>query len=216
MAEFSTTKITPTDAVQIPSVNGQVAGYQENDELKSYILGTLPTQVSTNTEDIGENTSDIEGIRGSSQAFDATASYSAGDYCIYENVLYRFTSAKSAGAWDSAIVAVVDLPTLDGAVTSLSADVTNLGAKTVQGEFSLTLSFSGLTTGIFWNNQDRDITLVPSPSVVRGLVLYPKSDYAVWIGRIVLSNNKLIRLYLYSTSHLTDVTIAFDYVAFLV
>ena len=122
MAEFSTRTIVPADGVKLPAVNENLANPSGNmtlSSLKSYVLGTLPTEVQTNTEDIGENTSDIEGIRGSSQAFDATAAYSAGDYCIYENVLYRFTSAKSAGAWDSTIVTVVDLPTLDGAITSL-------------------------------------------------------------------------------------------------
>lgn len=122
MAEFSTRTIVPADGVKLPAVNENLANPSGNmtlSSLKSYVLGTLPTDVQTNTEDIGENTSDIEGIRGSSQAFDATAAYSAGDYCIYENVLYRFTSAKSAGAWDSTIVSVVDLPTLDGAITSL-------------------------------------------------------------------------------------------------
>lgn len=78
MAEFSTTKITPNDSVQIPSVNGQVAGYQENDELKSYILGTLPTQVSTNTENIATNTEDIATNAANIQAnSDAITSLSA-------------------------------------------------------------------------------------------------------------------------------------------
>jgi len=218
MAEFSTTKITPTDDVQIPSINGQVAGYQENDELKSYVLGTIPTDVSGHT-------ADITGIRGTSLDYDPdSTTYTKGATCILNHIVYRAKQLipSPAGAFDSSKWEEVSLheiarkvATNTDAITSLSADVTNLGAKTVQGEFSLTLSFSGLTTGIFWNNQDRDITLVPSPSVVRGIVLYPKSDYAVWIGRIVLSNNKLVRLYLYSTSNLTDVTIAFDYVAFL-
>lgn len=40
-------------------------------------------------------------ISNTADAFDDTASYAVGDLCIYENALYRFTTAKSAGAWDS-------------------------------------------------------------------------------------------------------------------
>jgi len=218
MAEFSTTKITPTDDVQIPSINGQVAGYQKNDELKSYVLGTIPTDVSGHT-------ADIAGIRGTSLDYDPdSTSYIKGATCILNHIVYRAKQLipSPAGTFDSSKWEEVSLheiarkvATNTEAIMSLNADLTNLEAKTVKGEFSLTLSFSGLSTGIFWNNTDRDITLAPSPSVVRGLVLYPKSDHAVWIGRIVVNNNKLIRLYLYSTSNLSNVTIDFDYLAFL-
>ena len=150
MAEFSTRTIVPADGVKLPAVNENLANPSGNmtlSSLKSYVLGTLPTDVQTNTEDIGENTSDIEGIRGSSQAFDATAAYSAGDYCIYENVLYRFTSAKSAGAWDSAIVAVVDLPTLDGAITSLSNQLGDYDASALSDSI-FTYFKNGIEGGI--------------------------------------------------------------------
>lgn len=39
--------------------------------------------------------------------FDATANYAKGDYTIKEGVLYRFTSAHSAGAWDANDVTAV-------------------------------------------------------------------------------------------------------------
>ena len=37
--------------------------------------------------------------------FSTTKSYSTGDYCIYNNVLYLFTADKSAGTWDASKVA---------------------------------------------------------------------------------------------------------------
>lgn len=37
-------------------------------------------------------------------AFSVDAKYVAGDYCIYENTLYQFTTAKEAGAWNPEVV----------------------------------------------------------------------------------------------------------------
>ncbi len=44
-----------------------------------------------------------------SDEFSTAASYTAGDYCIYNNTLYKFTAAKSAGAWDSSKVAATQI-----------------------------------------------------------------------------------------------------------
>lgn len=44
-----------------------------------------------------------------SLGFSTESSYSVGDYCIYGHKLYRFTSAKSAGAWDSTKVTLVNV-----------------------------------------------------------------------------------------------------------
>ena len=56
--------------------------------------------------------------------FSTTKSYSTGDYCIYNNVLYLFTADKSAGTWDASKVAA----TLVG--TELSKVNSSLGALT--------------------------------------------------------------------------------------
>lgn len=37
-------------------------------------------------------------------AFSTTKAYSTGDYCIYNDVLYKFTSDKDAGPWDASKV----------------------------------------------------------------------------------------------------------------
>lgn len=39
--------------------------------------------------------------------FDSSVTYAIGDYVIYNNTLYRFTSAHSAGAWNSSHVTAV-------------------------------------------------------------------------------------------------------------
>ena len=37
------------------------------------------------------------------EEFDSTATYSKGDYCLYDGELYRFISDKSAGGWNSSV-----------------------------------------------------------------------------------------------------------------
>lgn len=66
-----------------------------------------------------------------SDEFDSGTSYTTGDYCIYENVLYKFTSDKSAGAWDSGKVAATNI---DTELSSLNSRTEELEART--GNFS--------------------------------------------------------------------------------
>lgn len=51
--------------------------------------------------------SDIKNIVAT--GFSTESSYSVGDYCIYGSKLYRFTSVKTAGAWDSTKVTLVNV-----------------------------------------------------------------------------------------------------------
>lgn len=64
-----------------------------------------------------------------SDEFSTGATYAAGDYCIYENTLYKFTAAKSAGAWDGSKVAatqiVDELSQLNGKIAWRTYDGTN-------------------------------------------------------------------------------------------
>lgn len=134
MAEFSTTKITPSDGVQIPSINGQVAGYQENDELKSYVLGTIPTDVSGHT-------ADITGIRGTSLDYDPdSTTYIKGATCILNHIVYRAKQLipSPAGSFDSSKWEEVSLheiarkvATNTDAITSLISTYTDANAYTV-------------------------------------------------------------------------------------
>lgn len=45
----------------------------------------------------------------SEDAFSETKAYAVGDYCIYDNVLYKFTTAKAAGAWNASVVSAVTI-----------------------------------------------------------------------------------------------------------
>lgn len=54
--------------------------------------------------------------------FDATASYTAGNYCIYEGKFYRFKNNHS-GAWAAADVDEIQIA---GELSSIKSDLTNL------------------------------------------------------------------------------------------
>lgn len=112
-----------------------------------------------------------------SEAFSEESSYVVGDYCIYENSLYKFTAAKDPGEWDGTKVTVTsvdaeiqavksDLDTLNSGlftVTIEADDTMPLAANTSSDWLSLPISKSGYkllgvigfsvgtNTGIFFN-----------------------------------------------------------------
>lgn len=70
-----------------------------------------------------------------SDEFDSGTSYTTGDYCIYENVLYKFTSNKSAGAWDSGKVAATNIDTELSSLNSRGTVISNNAVvPAVQGQ----------------------------------------------------------------------------------
>lgn len=58
-----------------------------------------------------------------SDEFDSTSAYAAGDYCIYENTLYKFTSDKAEGDWDESVVESTSVGTR---LSVLSSDIVDL------------------------------------------------------------------------------------------
>ncbi len=56
-----------------------------------------------------------------SDAFSESKEYAAGKYCIYENELYKFTAAKTAGAWDQQKVVATSV---DAELRELNANIT--------------------------------------------------------------------------------------------
>ena len=72
--------------------------------------------------------------------FSTAKAYSTGNYCIYNNILYKFTSDKAAGAWDSSKV------TSTTVATEISSLNDNLKIKLVylcEENDSFTLSVGG-------------------------------------------------------------------------
>lgn len=80
-----------------------------------------------------------------SDEFDSGTSYTTGDYCIYENVLYKFTSDKSAGAWDSGKVAATNIDTeLSSLNSSLAFNtaILGVGITAIYNAYMVTIIFS--------------------------------------------------------------------------
>ena len=61
-----------------------------------------------------------------SDAFSESKEYAAGKYCIYENELYKFTAAKTAGAWDQQKVVATSV---DAELRELNANITTVSGK---------------------------------------------------------------------------------------
>lgn len=64
--------------------------------------------------------------------FDLSANYAVGDYCLYNKILYRFTSAKSAGLWDSTKVTSVNVTSMLPKLYSDSLTTDSSGFISVQ------------------------------------------------------------------------------------
>lgn len=84
---------------------------------------------STDAVENGNNKklSDIleDTINNMGDAFSEQASYEVGDYCIYQDVLYKFIAAKNAGAWDSTKVGQT---TIEAELKSLFNQVSELNS----------------------------------------------------------------------------------------
>lgn len=89
-------------------------------------------------------------------AFSTSQAYNAGDYCIYNNTLYRFTENKTAGEWDDSKVTSTligtELSGLNSRIyisdvqltgDSLLKNVVKLSAGVVSGTISITKNASG-------------------------------------------------------------------------
>lgn len=72
-----------------------------------------------------------------SDAFSVENTYAAGDYAIYENGLYRFTEAKTAGAWDAS---KVQATTIAGVLRELNEKMANKQATITGGASTIAAS----------------------------------------------------------------------------
>ena len=73
-----------------------------------------------------------------SDAFSITKAYVIGDYAIHENVLYKFTAAKAAGAWDASKVQAV---TVANELCELNGKMNNKVSYTQSGQVILKKDF---------------------------------------------------------------------------
>ena len=63
-----------------------------------------------------------------SDEFSTGGTYAVGDYCIYENTLYKFTAAKEPGAWDASKVAATQI---GDELSELNGNMFNIPKKSV-------------------------------------------------------------------------------------
>lgn len=152
-----------------------------------------------------------------SDEFDSGTSYTTGDYCIYENVLYKFTSNKSAGAWDSGKVAATNID------TELSSLNSRMNVTDVQIEETITLStnrvkksgnvisgsvgFTKSTTG--WVTIG---TIAAAPFAQYDFPLIRNND-GLHIGILRISENGTISAY--SADAAGDVSASFSYISIM-
>lgn len=68
-------------------------------------------------------------INDMSDVFSDQKTYEVGDYCIYNNVLYKFIAQKTAGAWDSSKASVT---TIDAELKSLLNQINTLNSGTIK------------------------------------------------------------------------------------
>lgn len=79
-------------------------------------------------------------INDMSDVFSDQKPYEVGDYCIYNNVLYKFIAQKTAGVWDSSKASVT---TIDAELKSLLNQINTLnsGMKIVRSSASLNAEY---------------------------------------------------------------------------
>ena len=172
MAEFSTRKITPTDAMKIPAVNENLAnpsGYVEADELKDYMIAGLAESADVVDADTG--------IRGTDDGYDDTStSYAKGDPCIYQNVVYVCKDPITAPAgdfdptkWDESSLATLmaGVNTNAEAISSLikvscQYEELTFSSGKASKDYASVLSSLGWTTLLtaFWNYSSSTVNSV--------------------------------------------------------
>ena len=78
-------------------------------------------------------------------AFSEEKTYSIGDYAIYENTLYRFIAAKTAGAWNPAAAEAVTVAgELDKLNGNMILDYANAVTLPIKNNISATISTKGM------------------------------------------------------------------------
>ena len=117
-------------------------------------------------------------------AFSEEKTYSIGDYAIYENTLYRFIAAKTAGAWNPAAAEAV---TVAGEICKLNGNLTALSDKMVNSIVVRTVMWSGVVQA---GGAGRPSVTVPTVKGYTPIAAIPQ-DLAAWFfySRCSLSGN---------------------------
>ena len=112
-----------------------------------------------------------------SDEFSTGGTYAVGDYCIYENTLYKFTAAKEPGAWDASKVAATqigdELSQLNGKITLRASKFLTTGAYQTAG----TVKY--IDTGIGFKSGDICVVYSANGSETSNIIYVPcvKEDH---------------------------------------
>lgn len=98
----------------------------ENKVWSAYKTDGVSNMAIQNDEYIGYLSDDLASV------FSTSTAYAVGDYCLYNKILYRFTSAKSAGAWDLTKVTAVKVTSMLPKIYSDSLTTDSSGFISVQ------------------------------------------------------------------------------------
>lgn len=108
--------------------------------------------------------------------FDATASYTAGNYCIYEGKFYKFKNNHS-GAWSAADVDEIKIA---GELASLRSGLTNVDGKvSIQGHAS--------KLNIWANESDGKVVIsvtIPGLNADIGVLINPDGTIVKYDSRV--------------------------------
>lgn len=101
LVPFDTPNTDPSTQAQKPYVSGKASG----DAVADFIANTeeYATDLDTEAKTITGAINELHAINGYSyDAYDDTATYAVGDLCIYNNTLYKCTTAiTTAEAWNA-------------------------------------------------------------------------------------------------------------------
>lgn len=174
----------------VTSVNGKTGAVT----ISASDVGALPTD-GTATKAVsdanGNNISNTyETLTGTrkikkmiSDMFSPDEAYAEGDYAIYNNVLYKFTGAKTAGAWDES---KVQATTVADALNELNGNMQNAITTDNIGNQSVNYAeTAGSANAVAWNN----VSGRPSiPSLVSAVTTVNTESKEITIGASTIAS----------------------------
>lgn len=147
------------------SVNHDAGSWIGTDAQAVILTDEINDAVSTLQSNISTETAARENVeKGIASIFSETASYNDGDYVYYNNILYRFTTNHSAGAWSGAdvveavlandVVSLSDnVDTISGNVNTISGNIDTINTRNYyyySGSNTTLLAYvSGLPVGTY-------------------------------------------------------------------
>lgn len=179
---------------------------RHNDE----VPGTPPSinagQLNGHYDSYFATESEMDIVRGNSQAYDPTDTYDTGDYAIQANILYRCLEDNVTGVFDSTKWEVVDLTTLKDEVVSIGKwiDVKGSSARFDDPHLSVIANESlrmvvicGYIANCNWSTLDgynfgEIVTTGYRPSNDVAIAMYVNITSAVLKGAVTPSGNCVV------------------------